>query len=130
MKEFESSKYHAIVGDNGTLTVRNGPRVLRETTISKNGRLRVKKITQKTAPDESTRQLLANMNRMPVFCACWGGGHKWHVDIDCGFQRFNGVKANSEVLKALENCMFDQEQIDEIVALCKETKHKHCPRQW
>jgi hypothetical protein len=130
MKEFKSDQYKAVVQDDGLLTVTNGPRTLRETTF-KDGVISVDLITQETAPDASYQRLLSRMNQMPVFSACWAGNRRWNVDIDCGMSRFNGVKPHGQLVKALKNCMFDQEQIDEIITLCKSTpKWDYCPRQW
>lgn len=128
-KEFRSEKYIATVSDDGLITVRNGPKVLRETKFLPDGSVDV---TLKTAENSTgaDRKLLQAMDRMPVFTACWAGDRQWNVDIDCGFQRFNGVKPHGQLVKALKNCDFDQEQIKEIVALGKTKKWDYCPRQW
>lgn len=129
MKEFQSDKYKAVVQDDGLLVVRNGPRVLRETKFI-NGGIDVTLHDSKTETDPSMKKLLTQMDRMPVFSACWAGDRHWHVDIDCGMSRFNGTKPHGQVIKALENCQFDKEQIKEIVSLCKTNKWDYCPRQW
>ena len=129
-KEFKNEKYTATIGDDGLLTVRDGPRVLRETTF-KDGKATVKEITLESAPDDSTRTLLTRMNQMPVFQACHAGKRLWNVDIDCGMSRFNGTKPQRELVKALQNCCFDPEQIDDILGACKKApKWDYCPRQW
>ena len=129
-REFRSEKYVATVSDDGLITVRNGPKVLRETRFTPDGSVDV---TLKTAENSTGAdlKLLQAMDRMPVFQATWAGNRQWNVDIDCGFQRFNGVKPHGQLVKALENCDFDDEQIKEIVTLGKKAKKQdYCPRQW
>ena len=75
-------------------------------------------ITAKNA-GKSEARLLYHMNKSPVFSATWAGYKRWNVDIDCGAQRFNGTKSSRQIIKALENCYFEQEQIDQIIDLCK-----------
>jgi hypothetical protein len=129
-REFRSEKYVATVSDDGLITVRNGPKVLRETKFTPDGGVDV---TLKTAENSTGAdlKLLRALDRMPVFQATWAGNRQWNVDIDCGFQRFNGTKPHGQLVKALENCGFDQEQIKEIVVLGKKAKKQdYCPRQW
>jgi len=129
-REFKSIKYVAIVSDDGLITVRNGPKVLHVTEFKPDGGV---DLTWKTAENSTGAdlKLLRAMDRMPVFMATWAGNKRWNVDIDCGFQRFNGTKPHGQLVKALENCDFDDAQIKEIVALGKKAKKQdYCPRQW
>jgi hypothetical protein len=127
MKEFKSDKYLAAVTHNGLLTVTNGPPVLHKTTY-KNGVESQEEVNLENVTDSVDRRLLEYRRSAPVFEATWAGHCQWNVDLDCGFQRYNGIKTNGEVKKALKNCHFDKEQIDEIVALCKKAKWDYCPR--
>ena len=131
-QEFLSKEYRAVVGDDGLLIVCNGPPVLRITHFLKNGRTAVETVTQETATSESDKKLLAAKAGAPVFMACWAGGRDWNVDIDCGMQRFNGVKDISELIKALKNCGFSRAaQIDAMLKLCKKApKSKYCPHHY
>ena len=127
--KFRSEKYMAVVSDDGLITVRNGPKVLRETKFTADGGVDVtlKTVENSTGAD---RKLLEALERMPVFMACRAGDRQWNVDIDCGFQRFNGVKPQGQLVKALKNCGFEQGQIKEILAICKKAeKWDCCPRQ-
>jgi len=129
--EFMSEKYRAVISDDGLLTVRNGPPVLRETTFLPDGGVDVKFLTQEDAPTKGVRDLLAYKARSPVFVACWAGNRQWNVDIDCGMQRFNGVKSNGELVKALKNCGFSKTQIDSMLKECKTSKKwDYCPHHY
>ena len=128
-QEFKSEKYTAVLGDDGLLTVRNGPRTLRETRFNADGSVDVTLKTQENA-EGTDKKLLAAMDRMPVFVACWAGNRQWNVDIDCGMQRFNGVKPHGQLVKALKNCGFGKAQIDLMLKLCKKTKWDYCPHQY
>lgn len=42
-----------------------------------------------------------------TFDAEYEGDDKWDVDLDCGAQRWRGIKTTAEVRKALKNCGFN-----------------------
>jgi hypothetical protein len=129
--EFLSEKYRAVVNDDGLLTVRNGPPVLQKTKFFPDGGVDVQFVTQENAVEDSDKKFLAAKAGAPVFLACHAGGQDWNVDIDCGMQRFNGIKSGKELRIALKNCGFGKAQIDLILKLCKKTpKWDYCPHQY
>jgi hypothetical protein len=124
----DSGIYRASINE-GTLFVYNGAPKLHITKMTPEG------VTTQVVGENNARPselaLLCARKGAPVFIATWAGNRQWNVDIDCGAQRFNGVKPHGQLIKALENCHFDNEQIKEIVTLCKKAGvQKYCPRHW
>ena len=117
MKEFESEKYYADV-NNGLLTVMKRQHVLQQTTWGPGGEVRVEHLDLNNATG-AERDLLLAKSRSPTFVATWAGNRRWNVDHDCGARRFNGTKSNGELVKALKNCGFGQEQINLMLRECK-----------
>jgi hypothetical protein len=130
-KEFLSEKYRALVSEEGLLTVYNGPPVIRKTMYGPDGSVTLDWVTPETAQSGSEKRLLTYMSHAPVFQATWAGNRRWNVDLNCGAQRWNGTKTSGEVTKALANCMFDREQIKEIVLSCRKAgKQDYAPRHY
>ena len=129
MNEYVSAKYRATVRDDGLLTVTNGPPVLHVVHFAPDGIASEKFVTRETATTQADRDLLAAKAGAPVFLACRAEGKDWNVDIDCGMQRFNGVKSISQLRTALKNCGFSKAQIDGMLKLCRKApKWDYCPR--
>lgn len=130
-EEFTSEKYRATVSEDGLLTVTNGPPVLHIVHFAPGGIASEQYVTRETATTQADRDLLAAKAGAPVFVACRAGGEDWNVDIDCGMQRFNGVKPSKELRKALKNCGFSKAQVDTMLKICKKApKWTYCPHQY
>lgn len=120
--EATSEKAKAVVDDHGLLKVYNvQPGVLREIKSTPEGGIEVTVHTRS--------KLLNILNRMPAFAACWGG-KEWHVDIECGLARFNGIKPERALKTGLYNAGFSKAQIDDLLKECKSKPlWDFCPRQ-
>lgn len=93
------------------------------------GQVTLEWINEETALTASDKRLLANLNRMPLFAATYAGGSEWHVDLDCGAQRWIGTKTTRELSKALSMCDFDSETKKKIMAEGRKHKWDFVPRQ-
>jgi hypothetical protein len=83
-----------------------------------------------TDPDPATARLLEAANRQPLFVANFAGDGSFNVDIDCGFQRWNGVKGERDVRTALRRCGFAANQVKAVVAATKVEEHAYVGRCW
>lgn len=105
----ESEKYKAEVVEGILKVWAKEPPVLVITTWDENG------------VEHSEKQSLPKpYPKTPVFAATYGGDGSCDVDLDCGFQRWNGDKTLKEVENALGNCGFTFPQcVELIVEMCK-----------
>lgn len=60
--------------------------------------------------------------------ANWSGSN-WNLDLDCGFQRFNGVTTTTRVKEALKVAGVGNSDIKAIVSLAKKRKHSFIGRR-
>ena len=129
MKEYQNDHYRATVDHEGVMKVYQVARTLQKIESGLDG-YRIRDITLKTAePGSPEYDLLQASSGTPVFATCYGGGSRWHCDIDCGAQRFLGEKSRAELLGALKKCRFEEQEIKEMLAKCKSHVWDHCPRQ-
>ena len=131
-KEFSSESYMAFLDEEGYLTVyQKKPRVIQKISGTPEGGVSYEWINRDNVQSPAEKRLLGSLDKAPVFEARWAGNRRWYVDIDCGAKRFNGTRTNEDLVKALKNYMFDQEQIGEMLATCKSKgTHKSCPRHY
>ncbi len=131
-KSPDGTPYKAFVSSDGILEVHQvTPRELRIEQHSADGSVAVNVVTAETAKDSMSKDLLAYMNRTPLFkCACDKGsdGTEWWCDIDCGFQRWHGVKPRRDVATALKNCGFNTQSIRAILRHCAKFEHEYLGR--
>jgi hypothetical protein len=67
---------------------------------------------------------------MPVFVAAFDNDEDmWHVDLEAGVQRWHGLKNGEEVVEALANCGFSQEDVWTIQDHCEQHPWGYVPRQ-
>jgi len=64
----------------------------------------------------------------PLFRAAYEGDGQWDIDLDCGFQRWNGPKEDHEVAGALLRCGFDGGAVDAIMEQARNLAGGSCPR--
>lgn len=127
--EFVSETHKATISDEGLLVVwQLAPREVRITSSTPDGGIGVSIVDEKTAGDHSTKRLLQAMSKMPAFAAGYSGESEWNVDLDCGFQRWRGVKPTRDLSKALTNCGFSPEIKKKIMAECQKHKVDYVPR--
>ncbi|RLG44167.1 MAG: hypothetical protein DRN81_05140 [Thermoproteota archaeon] len=128
-KTYTSDSHRAELRQDGLLAVysHEGPTVV-ETTF-KDGNEHTEAAT---ARDEGPlAELARTMARMPVFAATAADdepGEFW-LDIDCGFQRWEGLKPEHELREALCNCGFEDDEIEAMIAGCQDAPWSYCPRQ-
>lgn len=104
--ELLSDKYRLVQTDDGRLSVYNlTPPRLRVTRIDATG------ITTFYPDDDSTRELNRHLASAPYFTAVCRKPGEWWVDLDCGAQRWCGVKTSREVSRAIRLCGFDPKPI-------------------
>jgi hypothetical protein len=129
MTEFVSETHKATINDGGLLVVwQLSPREVRVTKSTPDGGVDVSIINEKSVKDTSTAKLLQAMSRMPTFAAGYAGGKEWNVDLDCGFQRWRGVKPTKDLSKALTNCGFSPRVKKKIMTECHKHKVDYVPR--
>jgi len=68
-------------------------------------------VTEKQVPYSSIGPGLA---KSPILAATWAGDRAVNVDLDCGAQRWNGVKTMIWLRKGLIEIGFDRTQVDAI----------------
>jgi hypothetical protein len=126
--EFVSETHKAIISNEGLLkVVQLAPHQLRITRYSDKG-VQVDIVDKNSNVDGATRSLLGAMSETPVFVAGWAGNSEWNVDLDCGFQRWRGVKPTKSLSKALTNCGFDTSTKKQIMSECRKHKVDYVPR--
>jgi hypothetical protein len=81
-------------------------------------------------PDPATARLLEAANSQPLFVANYAGRGFFNLDLDCGFQRWNGVKSERDVRIALRRCGFAPNQVKTVVAATKVEEHSYVGRCW
>ena len=119
--EFKSETHKATISSDGLLKVMLiTPRQLRVTQSMPNGGVMVTIIDKGNATGLD-KKLLAAKDNSPTFVAGYSGESEWTVDIDCGAQRWRGVKTSKEMSAALTQCGFDEPTKKLIFAEC----HKH-----
>lgn len=127
MMEFISKTHKAIISGDGLLRVDQlAPHELRVTQSTPDG-IKVDILDKNTATGPELRMLRA-MEGMPTFAAGYAGDGEWNADINCGFQRWRGVKPTKDLSKALSNCGFDAKTKKKIMAECKKHKVDYVPR--
>lgn len=104
------------------ITVENGEisvdyRHEREVTISSNAGVQ-RRPASSVIPGLSRNWWTAN----------WSG-NQWNLDLDCGFQRFNGVTTTARVKEALKVAGVGDRDIKAIISLAKKCKHSFVGRQ-
>jgi hypothetical protein len=128
--EFMSETHKSVVRDDGLLKVFSiAPRRFTIQHYLPDGGVTMEWVTAENAVTDSDKRLLMNMNRMPLFAATYAGGSEWHLDLDCGAQRWIGVKKTGAVSSALSKCGFDLETTKKILAECRKHKWDFVPRQ-
>lgn len=126
--EFVSKTHTATIDNEGLLVVRQlGPRQLEVTKSTTDGGISVDILDQDNASGHELRMLRA-MEGMPTFAAGYAGDDGWNADIDCGMQRWRGVKPTKDLSKALSNCGFDAKTKKKILSECKKHKVDYVPR--
>lgn len=83
-----------------------------------------------THPDAATVKLLDAVNAKPLFAANWAGGTSWNIDLDCGVQRWRGVKPVGQVRTALKRCGFSVPQVKAVIAAAKRQEHEYVRYYW
>jgi hypothetical protein len=118
--EWKSENYRLVMDERGLLKVFNGKHTLRKTMSDGAGGIRVEISDVDTCMPED-RKLLAAMDRMPVFSACWGGEQDW-------------CKPRRQLREALLNCGFDSATATTILRearkRCGGKPWDYCPRVW
>lgn len=126
--EYLSETHRAVIDDEGLLKVWPvKPRELRLTKSTPDGGLAVAFVNGQ-APDSPEKKLFEAMNRFPLYVAGYAGSSKWHLDVDCGFQRWRGIKTSRQVSDALSKCGFDSEAKKTIMSLCRKHRVDYVPR--
>ena len=73
----------------------------------------------------------ANWGSPPrIFAANWAGDTSWNTDLDAGFQRWHGVKPQSQIRTALKRCGFSPPQVKAVIAAAKVEEHAHVRYYW
>jgi hypothetical protein len=128
--EFMSETHKSVVRDDGLLKVfAIAPRRLTIQHYLPDGGVTMEWITAENAVTDSDKRLLMNMNRMPLFAATYAGGDTWHIDLDCGAQRWIGMKTTRQFCGALSKCGFDTKTKRKILAECRKLIWGFVPRQ-
>jgi hypothetical protein len=81
-----------------------------------------------TKPDAATTELLEYANSVPLFAATFAGDGFFNIDLDCGFQRWSGMKSESEVRTALRQCGFSLEEARAVISAAKVEEHSYVRR--
>lgn len=126
---YTTETHRAVVGADGFLAVYpTSTRTLTETTYTQGG---VSVYHAKAGDNTPAGQLAAVMERFPLFAGTVDEDDltTWHVDIDCGFQRWAGCQTNRQVRAALRKCGFEKADIDAMVKRCRAHPWRYCPRQ-
>ena len=79
-------------------------------------------------PDAATTKLLEYANSVPLFAASFAGDGFFNIDLDCGFQRWNGMKPESEVRTALRRCGFSLREARAVISAAKVEEHSYVRR--
>lgn len=104
--ELLSDEYSLVQTDEGSLSVyRRTPPRLRETRIDATG------VAVSYPDDSAARELNRYLASAPYFTADPRKAGEWWVDVECGFQRWCGVKTSREVSRAIRLCGFDPKPI-------------------
>ena len=130
MTDYLAPTYRATVDEEGVLTVRRDkPAVVLKRTWLPDGSIDFHYLSQDNAPTKSERRLLEAIDRTPVLYAARAGKRYWHVDEDCGAQRWHGQVTDGQMKKALLNLGFSEDCLIELWRECMSLPpHKHCPR--
>lgn len=130
MLEFTSETHRAELADDGLLRVfALAERELRQTVVNTDG-VRVDILSFETTQDPSTRKLLSAMSRMPWFAATYSQSDKaWWCDVDCGFQRWSGMKPGSTIIRALAKAGFGIGVRRKLMSTARKFDWGYCPRQ-
>lgn len=62
----------------------------------------------------------------PLFRAAYEGDGRWDIDLDCGFQRWNGPQSSKAVADALRKCGFEKPSA--IMRQARALEGHICPR--
>ena len=126
--EISSETHRLDLDDAGTIVVY--PLQTRQLHVSEYRDGRLIRDEVEASPDAAMSQLLTAVNSKPLFAANWAGGTSWNIDLDCGFQRWNGVKTQAQVRIALKRCGFSQSEIKTVINAAKREENSHVRRYW
>lgn len=128
--EFTSETHRAILKEGGILDVYQLARKeLRVTSSNASGGVDVAILDEEHASG-SAKKMLVFANRTPTFTATYAGNREWNLDIDCGCQRWDGVKSSRELSQALSNCGFCVEVRRKLMTFCRKHKYNHSIRHY
>jgi len=99
--EIENAYYRATVTDDGVIDVwRKEKRSVRTRRMLPSGEW------EAVVADQMAIDLAAALDRHPMCRMAFAGDGFYHVDLDCGFQRWIGQQPAKEVRKALKTWEF------------------------
>lgn len=128
--EYRNNKFIVSVDDGGVITARSlAEPVLRQTRSTPDGGIVVTDITLENAGVDDRALLLAK-KRASLFYATYAEPGWWNCDIDCGMQRWHGLKPTKDLSLALANCELDKEEIKSVLKKAKKHPQAYCPRSW
>ena len=114
--------YTATVNDYGVLKLHQAKeRHLQKVTFTSQG----------TTVEQVPYAALGNaFAATPVVAATYAGDRYANVDLDAGWQRWNGLKSLLWLRKGLCKAGFDKQQVNDLLReMKKEGPHTSCPRQ-
>lgn len=100
---------------------RKQPAILRETRIE-NGQVTVSEMPVDQHP---TLKALASI---PLFRGNYRGEGYYNIDLDCGFQRWNGSQSGQAVSKSFSKCGFTPVQVKSILAMARKQTNRYIYR--
>jgi hypothetical protein len=62
---------------------------------------------------------------LPLFRANNAGSGKYNIDLDCGAQRWNGIKPRRDVVKALRRCGFSLDDVRKMLVRLRGHCHEY-----
>ncbi len=125
---FESTdrKYRATVAENGLLNVyQQGDRVATITSIGA-GQISVSNVQQ--GDDSALGRLLMQLAAYPYFRAAYAGNRRYHLDLDCGAQRWQGEVSSAKMGSALSKCGFSHADRQLILEAARKHTHQYLGR--
>ena len=118
----QAGTYTATVNGHGVLKLHQAKeRYIQTVTVTPEGQ------TVEAVPYSAIGNAFAST---PIVAATYAGDRYANVDLDCGCQRWNGMKSLMWLRNGLSKAGFDKPQVDDLLREMKKTgTQEYCSRQ-
>jgi hypothetical protein len=118
------SKTHKVIAQGLTISVWPlQPNKVMTHAINAKGEVETKELVPQTITE---MQMVEEVTKSPLFIAWLDKDGGFHVDVNCGMQRWLGYKTRREVGKALRKCGFGTNDVRKVFREITSPRLKEC----